>query len=143
MPIVKQINEFISTLSPNKRSEIQTIHDSILKRFPSIRLWFDTGLNEENKAVTNPSIGYGFQILHYAKGNTREFFQIGLSPTKSGISVYILGLTDKTYLVNTYKESIGKAKITGYCIAFKSLKDIQLDVLMTAIEDGIRLTSEK
>ena len=142
MPSLKQINNFISTLSPEKQREIQILHSQIVDRFPTIRLWFDTGLNEENKAVTNPSIGYGFQTLRYAKGNTREFFQIGISPTKSGISVYILGLSDKTYLVNTYKESIGKAKITGYCIAFKSLKDIQLDILLTAIEDGIRQTRE-
>lgn len=143
MNINVQIKNFLESLTAEKRNEIQIIHDSIVKHFPSIKLWFDTGINEENKIVANPTIGYGSQTLRYAKGNTREFFQVGISATKSGISVYILGLTDKTYLANTYGNIIGKAKVTGYCIAFKSLKDIQLDVLMTAIEDGIHQTNEK
>ncbi|MGH3421254.1 MAG: hypothetical protein ACRDOD_16900, partial [Streptosporangiaceae bacterium] len=41
-------------------------------------------------------------------GSSREFYRIGLSANTTGISVYVLGLDDKTYLARTYGGSIGK-----------------------------------
>ncbi|MFI5212176.1 MAG: DUF1801 domain-containing protein, partial [Ignavibacteria bacterium] len=64
---------------------------------------------------------------------TREFYQIGMSANKTGISVYILGIKDKKYLVRTYGKKLGKASVTGYCIKFKTLKDIDIDILKAAI----------
>jgi len=90
-------------------------------------------VNEEGKTVANPTIGYGFQVIKYAKGNTRDFFRIGLSANTTGISVYILGIEDKKYLAQTFGKRLGKASVTGYCIKFKSIKDIHLDVLEEAI----------
>ena len=69
-------------------------------------------------------------------GRTREFYQIGMSAHTTGISVYIMGLEDKAYLASTYGKALGKASVTGYCIKFKSLKDINVDVLEAAIQDG-------
>ena len=66
----------------------------------------------------------------------REFYQIGLSANKTGISVYILGIKDKTYLAKTYGGKLGKASVTGYCIKFKTLKDINVDILEAAIKYG-------
>lgn len=100
------------------------------------RLWFFDGKNTDDKTVTNPTIGYGQHTITYAKGATKEFFQIGISPNATGISVYILGLSDKTFLLRTYGSTLGKAKVTGYCIRFKSCKDINLSVLEDAIRSG-------
>ncbi|HXB42087.1 MAG TPA: DUF1801 domain-containing protein, partial [Bacteroidia bacterium] len=72
---------------------------------------------------------------------TREFYQIGISANKTGISVYVLGINDKTYLAKTYGKKIGKANITGYCIKFKTLKDINIDTLLSAIRDGVKQTT--
>jgi hypothetical protein len=66
----------------------------------------------------------------------RECYRIGLSANTSGISVYILGIEDKTFLAETYSSGIGNANVTGYCIKFKKLKDINLDVLGVAIKYG-------
>ncbi|AEE52058.1 hypothetical protein Halhy_4213 [Haliscomenobacter hydrossis DSM 1100] len=52
-----------------------------------------------------------------------------------------MGLKDKTYLTRTYGESLGKTSVTGYCIKFKKLKDINLDVLEAAIRDGFEAQS--
>lgn len=73
--------------------------------------------------------------MKYANGKTRDFFRIGLSANATGISVYILGLDDKAYLAETYAKDLGKAKVTGYCIKFKTLKDINADTLKKAIKD--------
>ena len=35
---------------------------------------------------------------------------------------------------------MGKAKLTGYCIKFKTLKDINLNILEKAIKYGIQAT---
>jgi hypothetical protein len=47
-----------------------------------------------------------------------------------------MGLDDKTYLPTTFGATLGKATVTGYCIKFKHLKDIHLDVLKEAVKVG-------
>ncbi len=142
MTILEQIEQNINSQAETKRKDMMLIHQSILEALPGCKLWFDMGLNEEGKAVTNPTIGYGQQTLRYAKGNTKEFFQIGHCANSTGISIYILGLKDKKHLLNTYGSTIGKASVTGYCIKFKSLKDIKLEVLIAAIKDAVEQTKD-
>jgi hypothetical protein len=138
MKVQEQIKECISSQPEPKRSDMQELHRRItLQVLPKCKLWFDNGKNNENKTVSNPTIGYGFQTIKYADGKTRDFFQIGLSANKTGISVYILGIKDKTYLSRTFGKKLGKASVTGYCIRFKALKDINLDILEAAIRYGV------
>ena len=99
------------------------------------------GKDDKGKIVSNPNIGYGSYSIKYADGTAREFYQIGLSANTTGISVYILGIKDKTYLAQTYGEKLGKAGITGYCIKFKTIKDINIDILQAAIRDGVEISS--
>ena len=80
--------------------------------------------------------GYGLQTIKYADGQNREFYQIGLSANKTGISVYILGIKDKKYLAQAYGKKLGKASVSGYCIKFKTLKDINIDILEAAVRYG-------
>lgn len=133
MDIQSQIQEYITNQSEPKRTEMQTLHERILEIFPTCRLWFLDGKNNENKIVSNPNIGYGLHLLKYSNGTTKEFYKIGLSANTTGISVYIMGIEDKKYLLETYGKTIGKASISGYCIKFKTLKDINIDVLEAAI----------
>ena len=86
---------------------------------------------------------YGSHSMKYADGTTREFYQIGLSANKTGISVYILGIEDKKYLAEAYGKELGKASVTGYCIRFKTLKDINIEILEAAIRDGFEAQNEK
>lgn len=136
MSVEEQIKEHLAGLEESKRSEIEEIQRIALRVSPGCRVWFDNGKDSEGKTVANPTIGYGFFTIRYANGTTKDFFQIGLSANATGISVYILGLKDKTYLARTFGEQLGKAKVTGYCIRFKKLKDIDLEVLEAAIKFG-------
>jgi len=122
---------------------MQELHRIILEILPACKLWFSDGKNSEGKTVSNPNIGYGLFTKKYADGKTREFYKIGISANKTGISVYILGLKDKTYLVKTYGKKIGKASVTGYCIKFKTLKDINIETLEAAIRYGFEAQPEK
>jgi len=140
MTIQEQIKKYIASQPEPKHSDMQELHQRILKAVPKCKLWFLDGKNSENKTVSNPNIGYGSYNIKYAKGETREFYQIGLSANTTGISVYIMGIDDKTYLTRVYGKKLGKASVTGYCIKFKSLKDINVAVLEDAIRDGVKIS---
>jgi len=136
MNVQTQIKEYIASQLELKRADMETLHKRILKVLPKCKLWFLDGKDEKGKIVSNPNIGYGLQTIKYADGKTREFYKIGLSANTSGISVYILGIKDKTYLAKTYGKKLGKASVSGYCIKFKTLKDIDVDILEEAIRYG-------
>ena len=142
MNVQEQIKNYITSQPEPKRGEMQELHQHILQVLPKCKLWFLDGKNSENKTVSNPNIGYGSYTINYADGTTREFYQIGLSANTTGISVYILGIKDKTYLAKTYGKKLGKASVTGYCIKFKTIKDIKIDILQAAIRDGVEITGK-
>ena len=139
MNVQTQIKEYIASQPEPKRSDIQALHLLALQVLPKGKLWFLDGKDDKGKTVSNPNIGYGSYTIKYADGTTREFYQIGLSANTTGISVYIMGIEDKTYLAQTYGKKLGKASVTGYCIKFKTLKDINLDILEAAIRFGAEI----
>ena len=143
MNVQEQIDEYITNQPEPKRSDMQTLHDMILEVKPGCKLWFLDGIDDKGKVVSNPNIGFGNYIMKLAAGKTREFYQIGLTANTTGISVYILGIEDKKYLAEVYGKELGKASVTGYCIRFKTLKDINTDVLKAAIRFGFENTNEK
>src|SRR5436190_45969 len=143
MNVQEQIKKYIASQPEPKRSEMQELHRLTLHALPACKLWFFDGKNSENETIANPTIGYGLHTIKYANGTTREFFQIGLLANKTGISVHILGIEDKAYLAQTYGKKIGKASVSGYCIKFKTLKDINIDILEAAIRYGVEAQNEK
>ncbi|TAN13212.1 MAG: DUF1801 domain-containing protein [Chitinophagaceae bacterium] len=136
MNIQEGIKKYINSQPEPKHTDMQALHRLILQVMPGCKLWFLDGKNSENKTVSNPNIGYGARTIKYADGKTRDFYQIGISANKTGISVYVLGIKDKTYLAKTYGKKLGKANVSGYCIKFKTLKDINIDILEAAIRLG-------
>jgi hypothetical protein len=134
MSIEEQIQQYISSQPEPKRSEMESLHQIIMQIIPECKLWFLDGKDSENKVVSNPNIGYGLHIIEYTNGTTKEFYKIGLSANTTGISVYIMGIEDKKFLAETYGQRLGKASVTGYCIKFKTLKDINVEVLEKVIQ---------
>ena len=143
MNVQEEIKKYITSQPEPKRSDMQELHRLILQVMPKCKLWFLDGKDDKGKIVSNPNIGYGSYTIKYADGTTREFYQIGISANTTGISVYILGIKDKKYLAQTYGKELGKASVTGYCIRFKSLKDINVETLEAAIRFGFENQNEK
>ena len=135
-----QIDAYIASLPAAKGAEVRELHRTILAGAPDCPLQFFDGTDDTGKVVSNPTIGYGSHTLTYANGTSRTSFRIGVSANTTGISVYILGLKDKSFLADTFGGSIGKATVTGYCIKFRSLKNINVSVLEQAIRYGLALT---
>ena len=141
MSTQEQIRRYIAAQPEPKNTEMRQLHHLILAMIPTCKLWFLDGKDEKGKTVSNPNIGYGSQTMQYANGKTREFYQIGISANTTGISVYIMGLEDKKYLAQAFGKKLGKASVTGYCIKFKSLADVNIDGLKAAIQYGLEQTS--
>ena len=139
MKVLDQINSYIESLPESKKEDLGILHKFMVETYPTHQLWFLDGKNSDNKTVSNPNIGYGKCTLKYANGGTKEFYQVGLSANTSGISVFIFGLEDKNVLNETFGKVLGKASVSSYCIKFKSLKDINFDVLKSAIKFGMEL----
>ncbi len=137
MNIQEQIKAYMLSQPSPRRSDMQALHETILQIMPNCKLWFMDGKNSENKTVSNPNIGYGIITIKYADGKTRDFYKIGMSSNTTGISVYIMGMEDKQYLARTYGKKIGKASVSGYCIKFRRLEDINRDVLEAAISASV------
>jgi hypothetical protein len=140
MAIDGQINHYLESIPEPKQTDMRKLHGAILEMNQGCKLWFLDGKDETGKVVSNPNIGYGTLIKKYADGKIKEFYQTGISANSTGLSVYIMGIDDKKYLQERYASTIGKASITGYCIKFKTLKDIDLAILMAAIQDGMKQT---
>ena len=140
MNITEQIKAYTDSHKEPKRTDMQALHQHMLQLLPKSKLWFLDGKDDTGKVIANPNIGYGQFMMRYKDGSSKEFYQIGISANTTGISVYIMGLEDKTYLPNNFGTTIGKASVTGYCIKFKTLKDINIGVLDTAIRYGLSKT---
>lgn len=135
-----QIEKYIASQPEAKQSDMRALDRLIRKAMPRCKLWFLDGKDSKGKTVSNPNIGYGLYTIEYANGKARAFYQIGLSANTTGISVYVMGLEDKTYLAKAYGKKLGKASVSGYCIKFKALKDIDAGALVAAIRDGVAAT---
>lgn len=132
-----QIEAYVAGQPEAKRADMDALHRRILGLAPNARLWFLDGRNEDGKIVANPNIGYGDQTIPAAGGTSRAFYRIGLSANTTGLSLYIIGIADKALLAARFGARLGKASITGYCIKFKRLGDLDPDVLDELIRFGL------
>ena len=140
MNVRKQIRDHIAAQPESKRRDMQALHDIILGVMPGCKLWFLDGLDESGRTISNPNIGYGVQTMTYADGSARQFYQVGISANTTGISMYIMGIKDKKYLPENYGDRIGQASVSGYCIKFRTLANIDVKVLVDAMRYGIGQT---
>ena len=141
MDVYSEIEGYLEQLAEPKRSEVETLVALAEQLFPGGKRWFLDGLDSTGKLVANPSIGYGNYTMRYADGSTREFYQVGISANKAGISIYVMGLPDKRYLAEQFGSKIGKATVSGYCIKFKSIRDVDLEVIKSAMQAAVSAQS--
>lgn len=137
MTIQAQITKYIDSQPEPKRGEMRVLHRLTRRASPKCKLWFSDGKDSKNRVVSNPTIGYGSHTMTYADGKSKETFRVGVSGNKTGISIYILGLKDKKCLAKTFGKKLGKASVTGYCIRFRALEEIDIDTLKAAIRYGL------
>lgn len=79
-------------------------------------------------------VGFGNQTLKYASGREQEWMQIGFSPRKGNLTLYL------TYDENWDEEllsKLGKHKLGKGCLYVKRLSDVDENVLEKLIEKSV------
>lgn len=131
------ILDYIKSLPEGIAKDIEYLHRHILQHFPTKKLWFLDGKNEQGKVVSNPNIGYG--ICQLSKGKQKEFYQVGISATSTGISVYLMGVSDKSLLKQQFGSRLPHAQMSGYCVKIKHLKEMDWLVFDELLAFGFSL----
>ena len=83
-------------------------------------------------------VGFGDFRYKYASGREGDWFQIGFSPRKQNLTLYL------TCNINQFQsdlEKLGKYKTGVGCLYIKSLEEIDLKVLKAIIRKSVKSTN--
>jgi hypothetical protein len=79
-------------------------------------------------------VGFGHYHYKYASGRENDWFQIGFSPRKQGLTLYFCdGVHQHAELLS----QLGKHKLGKSCLYVKRLADLDLKVLKNMIRQSI------
>ncbi len=88
-------------------------------------------LTGEKGKMWGPAIvGFGMRHLKYESGREMDWMEIGFSPRKGSISLYVLS---KSLDQSPFLEKLGKHKASGGCLHIKKLSDVDEKVLENLI----------
>ncbi len=90
---------------------------------------------EKPKMWGTSIIGFCDVHLKYSSGRELDWFQIGFSPRKQNITLYICGAVQEQ---STLLKQLGKHKTGKGCLYINKLEDINTDVLKQMIEEGFK-----
>lgn len=87
-------------------------------------------------------IGFGSVNYHYSTGEEGEWFQVGFSPRKQNLSLYLWGMYAKkdTEAYQNLLSQLGKHKLGKGCLYVNKLDDVNLNVLKELISLSFRDT---
>lgn len=85
-------------------------------------------------------IGYGDLVQPRPKGDPVQWFVVGLALQKANISIYVNAVNDGQYLGKAYGKRLGKVKLGSASIGFKTLADLDVDVLRAMLIEARELT---
>ena len=132
MEISKQsVDDHLAALPDLVREELILLDAEIVHRMPGAsRVLFEGkfwgGRDQE-------IIGYGEFRYTNSSGKSGEGFMVGLAAQKNYISMYVNAVDDDGYLLSKYKDRLGKVKTGSASISFKTVDDVNLDVLMELV----------
>jgi hypothetical protein len=84
-------------------------------------------------------VGFGKCHLEYASGRELDWFYVGFSPRKAGLSLYLT--CDLSKYARLLKR-LGKHKTGKGCLYIKSLNDVDRDVLRSLVIDTVKESRE-
>jgi uncharacterized protein YdhG (YjbR/CyaY superfamily) len=117
------LKEYISALPPERRNDIEFIHNWMQKMAPTLKPHFAYNM-----------LGYGaFPYKNYKK-EMITWPVIALASQKNYMSLYVCSVENGTYLAEKYKKDLGKVSVGKSCIRFKKLSDLNLEILEKIIK---------
>lgn len=114
---------------------LDTIEDA-QKREDSFRIleMMRTLTGDRGKMWGSSIVGFGHYHYKYASGREGDWFQVGFSPRKQAITLYIM---DGFGNYESHLAKIGKYKTGKSCLYIKRLSDIDEQVLRQLIADSL------
>lgn len=117
------VNEYVASLNDE-----QTAKDSnaLIKIMQQIS-------GSKPKLWNEGTIGFDTYHYKYESGREGDGLIIGFYPRKGKITVYLM---DGTARYSKQLSKLGKHTITGYCVYFKRLNDIELPILKDILQES-------
>jgi hypothetical protein len=100
--------------TPERRADVVRLDRLIRDTLPDLEVHESDG-----------GIGYGPFHYRYASGREGDAYRVSLASRKTGISLYVLALTEGgEYLAETRAAAFPKARVGKSCVRFKRLDDL-------------------
>ena len=123
--------EYLASLPADVGTDMTALHERIKATLPGhgCCLWAGVFWGGSEQTI----IGYG--DMSYVRSDKKrvEWFLVGLARQKSYYSVYVNAADGRRYLAEAYADRLGKAKVGKSSITFRTLADVDLDVLSELI----------
>ncbi len=119
----KSVAQFLDSIADEqRRAECKTIAAMMAKA------------TETAPAMWGPSIvGFGNHDYAGANGKKNKWFQVGFSPRKQALTLYLVGGKDEKLLAKLGKQTTGAG-----CLYIKSLDDVHQPTLQKLIADSVQ-----
>ena len=89
---------------------------------------------KKNPVMWGPAIvGFGDHDYYGASGKPTRWFQVGFSPRKSALSIYLMGGKDEKLLAKLGPNSMGVG-----CLYIKRLEDVHTPTLQKLIDTSVK-----
>jgi Domain of unknown function (DU1801) len=83
-------------------------------------------------------VGFGDHDYFGASGKATKWFEVGFSPRKAALSLYLMGGKDAKLLARLESASTGGTKMAAGCLYIKSLDDVHKPTLQKLIETSVK-----
>ena len=120
----KSVAAFLNTIEDDKRR----------KDCKEIAKLMKQATGQSGKMWGSSIVGFGLYHYKYASGREGDWFQVGFSPRKQNLSLYLMCGFEKN---DALLAKLGKFKNGKGCLYIKSLEDINLAVLKKLISQSI------
>jgi hypothetical protein len=128
-PNDKDVLEFLNNVENKRRRE-----DS----FEILKLMKE--VTQEEPVMWGGSIvGFGTYHYKYASGREADWLQIGFSPRKQSLTVYIMDGFDK---YNELLNKLGKYKTGKSCLYINKLDDVDISVLKEIMAESVKYINQ-
>jgi hypothetical protein len=121
----KSVPEFLDHIAdPKRRADCLRITALMEKLSGSKpKMWGDS------------TVGFGDYHYKYASGREGDWFQVGFSPRKQNLTIYIMAYLEH---LSDLLEGLGKYKHGKGCLYINKLEDIDMNVLENLISISIK-----
>ena len=123
---------------------INAIEDDQKRKDSKALVAMMTKATKTKPAMWGPAIiGFGDHEYFGASGKATKWFEVGFSPRKAALSLYLMGGKDADLLAKLDKASTGQTKMAAGCLYIKRLDDVHKPTLQKLIDTSVKKVREK